>query len=196
MTAILSALISQLNASVFVLLVILAFLIIGAYKIGGWSKTFKHHREKIDKLESVSDKVIELKTKIDLIYQNTNPRKLTQAYSPVSLTDLGIEIAAKINADKIFKKYSEELLKDTDIPNLKNAYDIQQSSMKIAKEKILSLLNEEELIIIKKEAFNNGLIVEDLTSIFGILLRNKILKDKKIPLAEIDNNEPKEQEPS
>jgi hypothetical protein len=58
--------------------------------------------------------------------------------------------------------------------------------MKVARESMENLLNEEELTAVKDEAFARGLLVEDIMSIFGILLRNKVLEEKKIPIAEVD----------
>jgi len=192
MIEIFTALIQQLNSSVFILLGILVFTFIAIAKvsnaIGKWTEKFSHQDKKIDKLENLSDKVVELSTKINLIYQNTNPNNPVRSFSPISLTKVGEEIVENIKAEEIFKKYSEKLIKDVELTNPKSAYDIQQLSMMIAREKMVSLLSEEELIIIKKEAFNKGLLIEDIMSVFGILLRNKVLADNNISIADVDKH--------
>ena len=60
--------------------------------------------------------------------------------------------------------------------------------MNVAKEKLLPLLNESELNAIKDEAFARGLLVEDVMSIFGVLLRNSVLHQKNIPIADVDKH--------
>jgi hypothetical protein len=188
--AVLLELIKQLNSSVFVLLAMLGCLFWVIYKVGKWNEKFRHHSDKITRIENLSEKVIELKTKVDLIYENTNPRRTVAAMSPISLTEIGKEIANKIEANKILEKYLSKLIKEVDLENPQNAYDIQMASMKIAKEKMISLLNEEELNIIKQDAYSRGIIVQDIMSIFGVLLRNYILNQRAVPISDVDAHSP------
>lgn len=190
MQAILAKLIDQLNSSVFILFAILCCAFWAIYKIGKFAEKFKHHGDKLVKIESLSEKVIELKTKVDLIYENTNPRRTVAAMSPISLTDIGKEIVAKIGANKILEKYISKLTKEVESENPKNAYDIQMASMKVAKEKMITFLNEEELNIIKQEAYSRGIIVQDVMSVFGVLLRNYILNQKGMPISDVDVHSP------
>ncbi len=190
MDAVLTKLIEQLNTSVFVLLVILGAAFYSIYRIGKWTEKFSAHDEKIKSVDGIAEKIIVLTTKIDLIYQNTNPRALVAAHSPISLTPIGKEIADKIGADRIFESHLSPLVSAVDTESPKNAYDIQVVSMKVAKEKMLSLLNEKDLTIIKDEAFTKGILVEDVMSVFGVLLRNKILSNKGIPIVEVDIHDP------
>lgn len=189
MEAVLRALISQLNSSVFVLLALLVIVGYGLFKIGEWKKTFSVHEKSIDGLHSMSSTVVELKTKVDLIYQIVNPNSPVRTRSPISLTEVGEEIAGKINAAAIIDKCATKLKKEVDSTNPKNAYDIQIQSMRVAKEKLLPCLDEKELNIVKQEAFNRGLLVEDILSVFGVLLRNRILTERNIPISEVDQHE-------
>ena len=109
MEAIFAKLIDQLNSSVFVLLGILAAAFWAVYRIAKLIEQFTHHKVKIDKVDSLSDRLIELKVKVDLIYQNTNPNRTVAAASPISLTASGHEIATKIKADEIMAKYLSQL---------------------------------------------------------------------------------------
>jgi len=140
MVALFSELIKQLNSSVFVLLGILVCAFFVIYKVGKWSEKFKHHDSKITKIENLSEKVVELKTKVDLIYDNTNPRKTVAAMSPISLTEMGKEIESKIGANEILEKYIAVLTKEVSLENPQNAYDIQSASMKVAKEKMITFV--------------------------------------------------------
>jgi hypothetical protein len=195
MEAIFSQLIAQLNSSVFVLLGILVIAALALYKLGRWQERFKTHDRRVDKIESIHEKVVILETKIQLIYDNTNPRKTLAAASPIALTAFGKEIANKIGAEKIFKRYLQKLLgkATTKCPLTANAYDIQVESMKIAKEDLRRMVTAEEINLIKNEAFERGILDEDIWAIFGIYLRDHILNARGISAADIDNHDPMKQ---
>jgi len=53
-------------------------------------------------------------------------------------------------------------------------------------ELLLTFLNEKELTIIKQEAYSRGIIVQDVMSVFGVLLRNFILSQKGMPISAVD----------
>lgn len=186
MTDIFLKLIEQLNSSVFVLLGILVVIAWLLFRIGRLSEQFSHHKTKIEKVDVLSDKLIELKVKVDLIYQNTNPNKTVAAVSPISITDNGKQIANKINADHILRKYIDRLSALVEAASPKTAYDVQTASMATAKEKMMGLLNADEINAIKAEAYARGLLVEDIMAIFGVLLRDNILQKKGWSVAEVD----------
>ena len=188
MDAIISRLIANINSSVFVLIVILVVAFYLVYMAGKFKEKFFHHEKKLNNIELYSEKIIELKTKVDLIYQNTNPNKLVAAHSPISLTTIGEEVSKKINAEKILRSHLKTVIHEVEKETPRNAYDIQIVSMNVAKEKLLPLLNESELNAIKDEAFARGLLVEDVMSIFGVLLRNSVLHQKNIPIADVDKH--------
>jgi len=190
MEAVFTKLIEQLNSSVFILVVVLITVMWGLYKLGGWKQMFITHDKKIDKLDELAEKFVSLSAKVDLIYQNTNPNTTVRSASPLAVTAIGKEIMTKINADKVFSKYCDILVEEVEknLPN--NAYDIQQISLKVTRNTMLNILNAEELISIKNEAFNRGILIEDVMNLFGVILRDEILKRKQIPLADIDKHTP------
>jgi hypothetical protein len=181
-------LIEQLNSSVFVLLAILIFAFYAVYKIGAWKQLFLTHSDRIEKVERISDTVISIQTKLDLIYQYSNPNATVRSTSPANLTIIGHEIVKKINAEDIFRKHAIKLIGIVEGKGPQNAYDIQRVAFDVCKKEFLNLLNENELKVVKEEAFSRGLLVEDIMAVFGILLRNKILEDKKIPIADVDKH--------
>src|SRR5688500_12621816 len=95
-------LLDKLNSSVFVLIAILILTFVMLFKIGKWfgqwSEKFSQQDQKLTNLSNMSEKVIVMQTKIDLIYQLVNPNAPIKAASPISLTKVGEEIAARINA--------------------------------------------------------------------------------------------------
>lgn len=102
------------------------------------------------------------------------------------ITPKGKEISEKLNAEKIFSKYSSKLIAQMEENKPDNAYDIQQIAMSIAKKQMETYFNSEELLAVKDQAFKNGLLTEDVMAIFGILLRDKYLQLKGISLSDID----------
>jgi hypothetical protein len=189
MTAIFLALIQSLNSSVVILLLLLILAFILLYKLGVWATTFKHHESKINEAISIKELVV----RIDERLKMTAVSKLAQANSPISLTPHGEEIANKIKAQDILNRYKDSLEQEIDKYNHKNAYDIQVASFTVASSYFKNILNETDLNTIKNASFNEGVLLEDfLSSLFGILLRNMILSQKNIPIAEVDKHSPKQ----
>ena len=190
MTDVFFKLIDQLNSSVVVLLLILVLAFALTYKMGAWigiwTQRSKHHESRIEKMEHMTHLLISTQTKVDLIYQFVNPNATTRAASPISLTPVGERVVSDIGALEIFKNHALNLTSMVEAKNPKNAYDIQQISFDVAKRQLIELLKESELKTIKEAAYKRGLLVEDIVSVFGVLLRNKILEDMKIPIAEVD----------
>lgn len=191
MENILLALIGKLDGSIFVLICILVVAFILTFKVGAWKQIFLAHTGRIDKVEKLGDLIVEIKTKVDLIYQSS-PNALFRSQSPISLTDLGREIAQHIGAESILNKYASKLVTHVEDKNPKNAYDIQKCAFHVARNEMKDLLNEEELNKIKNEAFSRGLPLEEIFSLFGILIRNRVLANKGIPIADVDKHEREE----
>lgn len=190
MDAIFTKLLEQLNSSVFVLMLILFILAWIIYHVGRYKEIFSSHGKKLESIDGFGDRMIKLETTVNLIYMNTNPRKMVEAHSPLSLSEEGKKAAEHIHADKILERIHLKLEDFVEESKPKNAYDIQVAALK-STAKILDLLNEEELITIKNYAFQQGLRLEDLLPIFGVMLRNLILEERGIPVADIDKHEPK-----
>lgn len=185
------SLIKELNSSVFVLIAILICTFWVLFKIGRWSHIFQSHEEKISRVENLADKVLEIRVKVDLIYQySLGPKGLTAPQSPIGLTEKGKEVVEKIKANAILERCLPQLIKEVAVENPNNAYDIQTVAMRVAKEKMLGCLNEAELTTVKEEAYIRGILVEDIMSVFGVLLRNHILEQKGISISDVNKYAP------
>jgi len=182
-------LIQQLNSSVFILLGLVFLVGMSLLKLGGWAERFKHQDKRLCDVEEIHDSVVELRTKVDLIYQHVNRNKPIQSMSPLTFTQIGHEIVKNINAEKIFARYSDRLTKEVDAKNPQNAYDIQQESFNVVKGKLVAMLDESELTTMKNEAYTRGTILEDIVIVFAILLRNHILQLKNIPISDVDKHQ-------
>ncbi|MCL2469026.1 MAG: hypothetical protein FWF24_02190 [Alphaproteobacteria bacterium] len=98
------------------------------------------------------------------------------------ITNIGKEIAENIGAETIFKAYGPALVRLVEKENQTHPYDLQQTAFKVAKENMGTLLEKYELLDFKDEAYRKGLLLEDIYSIFGVMLRDKIFTDKGIPV--------------
>ena len=133
-------------------------------------------------------KKIVLQTKIDLIYQNTHPNKVVGSFSPISLTETGMNIARRIDPSKILDLYFEDLDSLVQAQQPKTAYDIQVAAFRIVKERLLPLVDTTTFTALKNEAYSNGILLEDILMIFGVLLRNKILLSSGISIHTLSNS--------
>ena len=194
------SLIEQLNASVFVLLLMLIGFYYVVFKVAEWlgkSKERESNTTKtLNKLEEKIDILPELKGKIELIYNSTLPanKRMTESHSPIALTKIGKEVAQKIKAEDIIDKTYINI-KDTieahhtDIFN-QNAYDIQEIIFTYFSDRIETHLKADKLNSIKTEAYNRGVIVEDLYKILAVIFRDKLLRELKKPVSDIDKHDP------
>lgn len=200
MDAVISQLISQLNSSVFILLGL--FLIAGwtlfyiGKWLGKWGERLSGHKDQLDSLDQKAadthDQLVELRTKIELIYMNTNPRSLVRSMSPLGLTPLGKQISSEIGASELFEKYKAKLF---DLVNNRceacaNAYDIQVACIDITRNDLPKLLTAEELNSLKTFLFSNGFLLDDVMMVFGIYLRDAVLEARGIPVLDVDKHDP------
>ncbi len=131
-----------------------------------------------------------LKGSFDLLKpgsQNT----LLQRKSPISLTDKGKQVAEELKADEILSKNWDKILAilNEEICD-KNAYDIQQYCVESLSVEPAKFLDKESLLTLKNYAFNQGEPLQLYTRLLGILLRDRYLKYKNIPIEEVDKFDP------
>ena len=194
------SLIEQLNASVFVLLLMLIGFYYVVFKVAEWlgksEERESNTTKTLNKLEAKIDILPELKGKIELIYNSTLPanKKMIESHSPIPLTKIGKEVAQKIKAEDIIDKgyiNIKDTIKanHTDIFN-QNAYDIQEIIFTYFSDRIETHLKADKLNSIKTEAYNRGVIVEDLYKILAVIFRDKLLRELKKPVSDIDKYDP------
>ncbi len=132
-----------------------------------------------------------IKKFISLFFKNDGV-DLTTISSPITLNERGKEISRKIQADVIIERNYESFKKDICKEESINAYDIQQNcfdfSREIIKEK--KYFEADEYENMKSIAFDEGITIESMYIIFGILLRDRILEDMQLPHDDIDKHDP------
>ncbi len=82
----------------------------------------------------------------------------------------------KIGADKLLAKHWEYLKGKVDATKPSDAYDIEMISVEVAEEMDV-VLSDEDKDIIKAEAFDRGIPYEEILSVIGVMLRDKLLEE-------------------
>ena len=124
--------------------------------VGGLSITVGHIHAKIDKL----------------------PEDIFRHSSPLSLSEYGQKLSDKVDAPAIASKYKRQLISVVKEQNMR-PYQIQQSCFDFSKKEILSDLkenDEEQYNKLTDVAFNEGVEVEVLMKITGLVLRDQVLE--------------------
>ena len=138
----------------------------------------------VKRVDGIAGDITLLKDDITLLKTALPKGKLTESHSPLKLTEKGKQIANLVNADSIVDKYSDKI----DLSQSTTAYAIQSACSEFALKKLPELLEQSETELIESVAFAQGLsklLIFD--SVFGILFRDKILKQKGIPLPSDDD---------
>lgn len=103
--------------------------------------------------------------------------------SPLALTDRGNQFLKESGGEKFVDDNYEELCTAIEAMNPKTSYDVQENANKV----IESLKNDDRLNPLKEFIFKEGMTIEDLFFVMGLHLRNKVLKNKKWDVMDIDN---------
>lgn len=207
MKEVLLAFIDQLNSSVAILLLALIAIGILIWKVSAWTANLSAHSEKMSSFDGVKDRVIALEAttdkavsfgerivrieaKIDQLFVQLIPNPFAKANSPISLTPQGATASEAIEAGKTVDRLYPEFkaMIDKDAPT--TSYDIQQSAFKYIASDLFDLMEDAETIKLKEFAFKSGVPIEATLTIYQILLRDKYLSEKGIPVSDIDKHDP------
>ena len=154
---------------------LLAWIAIRLSKV--WEKGEKIYRE----WDELFDKVGAIYEK--LFGDDDDP--LQETASPTKLSQRGEKLAEQINVSELLARYGDKF----DVSNVDNAYDIQQMAKQWADDRLPDLMEERDLNRIKNIAFENGLQLSIiLRTVIGLLLRDRALRQKGIPLEQIDDD--------
>lgn len=143
--------------------------------------TEKHHTFEKD----IYYKIACIETNIDNI--KTNIAGLTTTQSPLSLSEKGERISNNLEAVSIINRIYDEIIADVidDQDHIPSPYDIQEKAMKTIRGKLLTTINEEEKERFKAVAFGEGLTIEDLLPLIGIVFRDVIFSKYNIDISQL-----------
>lgn len=133
----------------------------------------------------------ELFEKVVAIYEKLfgdDDDPLQETASPIKLSERGEKLAEQINASELLARYGDQF----DVSGVENAYDIQQMAKQWADDRLPDLMEERDLNRIKDIAFKNGLQLSIiLRTVMGLLLRDRALEQKGIPIEQVDGDKRK-----
>lgn len=131
-----------------------------------------------------------LKAFIQLFRQENNP--LTKIKSPISLSEKGSEVADELHLKRIIKNNWGSIHKEitSKLNNEDNPYNIQEICFNIGA-KYTEMVSTDELDIIKKYVYNEGISLPNLDIVFGILIRDEFFEVEKINVADVDDHDPR-----
>lgn len=154
-------------------------------------KRFGQMDKRIDKVETCMDEIRKdisfLKGTIEVTLRSSGA--LTQAHSPISLTEKGKRVAEEIKADKIIATNWERMRATLDAEDLKTAYDIQQFCIETPEFEPLRFFDETTVNHIKDFAFNQGMPIQMYYRMLGVIIRDRYFDEKGISLQDVDKEQ-------
>jgi hypothetical protein len=136
--------------------------------------------EKIEsRIEKMQEDIVQLKVNVDIIKENIHP--LSQAKSPIALTEQGLEFYGKLNAEEMIAKNWDKIAEniEANVHN-KSAYDIQKYISDTALVRLETFINESDVEKVKNFAYKEGKSIAYYAPVFWIPIRDKYLTLKKI----------------
>ncbi len=189
MTLLLTKIIEQLNASVFVLIIILLVSLWGVYKtsrfLGKWQKK---EVELKDLRETWNRDIPYIKERVDMLFQHLIANSAVKTLGFAGLSDAGKNIVVAINAEGILDKNKDCLKKLINKSSPSNAYDLQQICFRVVEEQIHNLLDARELEMAKAQALKYGIPLGNALSVVAILLRDCLIKEYGWTDSDIDKH--------
>jgi len=144
--------------------------------------TFFVYREKVNHLEKEVEKLRtemkEIRDKAIACETSLKEREpLTKRKSPVVLTDRGNKVLTDSKGNEFIDTNYTELKKAVEATNPQNSYDIQEASRKVVE----GLKDDQRINQVKEYLFKEGMEFNEIVEVLGIYLRDKILKEIRIP---------------
>ncbi len=173
-------------AFVFSFVIISAFIV---YMTAVVVTKFGTIKEVHNNLSKIKDDMSIVKAFIEVFKQGSN--QFGQSNSPISLTELGVEVERDLHIQRIIDN-NWSSLESTISSNLDsdcNPYDVQEVCFKIGRD-YSKIISENEFDSIKKYAFNKGYNISEFGLIFGILIRDKFFSILKINKYDVDAHTP------
>lgn len=143
-----------------------------------------------EKLEEHGLAVQSLKTSIEYLNKNlerinsqlsNSNAAFTQQHSPLSITQRGWEVVRKLGMEKMFTDNWPRIRQmiDTDVKS-KNAYDINEYCIQHAVVYPEKFLRQDEIDVLKNDAYTQGLALMDYMKIIAVMARDKYFEENNI----------------
>lgn len=139
--------------------------------------------------------LVEVRTSIEFLTKNVDSlsqefhnttmrgKPFTQNDSPLHITDEGKKMIERLGINKMFERNWPRIknLIDTDVQD-KNAYDIDRFCLEQAIVFPEKFLNAKEILILKNDAYKQGLTLTSYMRVIAVLSRDEYFKDEGISI--------------
>ena len=121
----------------------------------------------------------DIKESLQVIYTKIDPKRAVfQKKSPATLTAVGKKIAKTVEAEAIIEKNMQKLKHLVAEKKPTTNYDLEKACFYVVDYNMEKILNNKELIAMKDQSMTYGLPLSHTLTVFAILLRNKLEKQK------------------
>lgn len=153
-----------------------------------WAAIVSLKLKDLEPIRKEASTIIRMIKDIHSYVMKQDHRSFISSKSPLSLTDEGKKLSERMNAQEIVQQYADKI-KHEDM----NAYQIQEECLRFSGEDLLDKLKESPNQFKKMSdiAYEEGVKIEELLHIIGILLRDEILKEHNYSHTEPDDRETK-----
>ena len=179
--------------------------VLGLMVLGGWlihwvtkkvtEITSSHStiKEKADKFDSYINELRKdmayVKGTLEIIKNQDN--EFAQAHSPISLTEKGQKLADDNHIAAMISANWQQIVSAIDSKvSDKNAYDIQQFCIQTMAVEPEVFLSDDDVLILKQQAYNTGRVLQEYSIIPAILIRDRYFREKNIEMADVDKYDP------
>ena len=141
---------------------------------GKWGEKEKMLDGVRDDIDKIKLDISSIRDKLTMLLSKDNV-SITSCDSPIRLNARGQEIVEKVKAVEVVNAQIGSLRPM--FTQISNSYDIQEKAMGLG-QSIYEQLDDNSKDIVKKVAFDSGLPISEMFTIFSILLRDIIIKEK------------------
>lgn len=130
----------------------------------------------------------EIDTAMRMLQNITRTDAFTQSHSPLAITQKGWEMVNRLGVDKMFEKNWQRIksLIDSGVRN-KNAYDIDDFCIKQAVVFPEKFLGNDEILILKDDAFKKGLTLTPYMKVIAVMSRDRYFEENGLKKEDIES---------
>lgn len=136
-------------------------------------------------IRSIRSDMLRIDTSLISIQQALQVSTLAQSHSPLSLTELGKQVAKEMNMEERIERrweFIRPLIEEQMGGN--TPYDIQQACQTVSTIKLEEMFSEEDMRYFKDCAYQSGKVIPYYSPMITVLIRDRYFAEKGIVLVE------------
>lgn len=134
-------------------------------------------------IRSIRSDMLRIDTSLISIQQALQVSTLAQSHSPLSLTELGKQVAKEMNMEERIERrweFIRPLIEEQMSGN--TPYDIQQACQTVSTIKLEEMFSEEDMRYFKDCAYQSGKVIPYYSPMITVLIRDRYFSEKGIVL--------------